>query len=56
MGGGDGLQMLRVAADMFNKQLWIADRGGYPAGGLGKERACRKTLYRPWDLRFFGVT
>jgi hypothetical protein len=29
--------MLRVAADIFDQQLWIADRGGYPADGLGEE-------------------
>jgi hypothetical protein len=32
--GGDGLQIWRIAANLFNKQLWTADKGGPTFGGL----------------------
>jgi hypothetical protein len=32
--GGDALEVWRVAANMLNKQLWMADEGGPPAWGL----------------------
>jgi hypothetical protein len=34
--GGCGLQIWRVAANILNKQLQTADRGGPPAWGLGR--------------------
>jgi hypothetical protein len=34
-GGGDGLQIWRVAANILNKQPQIADKGLSPAWGLG---------------------
>jgi hypothetical protein len=33
--GGDGLQIWRVAANIFDKQLRTTDRGGPPAWRLG---------------------
>jgi hypothetical protein len=32
--GEDGLQIWRITANIFNKQLQRADKGGHPAGGL----------------------
>jgi hypothetical protein len=45
---GDGLQMWRVAANILNKHLRTANRGGPPASGLGEGQTTlphRKTLY-----------
>ncbi|KAJ4429759.1 hypothetical protein ANN_21963 [Periplaneta americana] len=33
---GDGLQIWRVGANILNKQPWPADKGGFPAWGLGE--------------------
>jgi len=36
VGGGDGLQMWRVAANILNKKLWTASKGWLSALGVGQ--------------------
>jgi hypothetical protein len=61
--GGDGFQIWKVAANIFNKQLQTADRGGPPVLGLGmglttphsKKQDSYKMSQKASDLnRFFG--
>jgi hypothetical protein len=61
--GKDGLQQLRLAENILNKQPQTNDKGGPPAWGLGvgltthhrKKQACYETYKWTLDLDgFFG--
>jgi hypothetical protein len=62
--GGDGLQMWRVAANIFSKQLWMPNKGWPSKLGVGKGSNNKLTIKNQLVIKrytlkldgFFGMT